>query len=101
MSFLVMGDCTKNYREWKSYRNNDLLIAIMKPQFALDRVKEQRFHNTSLPIKILKSAEFLFRQNGFEETTVQDICSCLNIKSNQFYNYFESLDEVLDILWDR
>ncbi len=50
---------------------------------------------------ILKSAQSTFLQKGFEETTVTDICNNLEINVSQFTIFFESLDEVLEILWSR
>lgn len=55
----------------------------------------------SLPWEILEAANHLFRKNGFDGTAVKDICTRLEIKPLQFYNHFNSLDEVLEILWAR
>jgi AcrR family transcriptional regulator len=57
--------------------------------------------NTSLPGEILETAYSCFQKKGFEKTTISDICKSLHIKSSQFYRHFESLDEVLEILWAR
>jgi AcrR family transcriptional regulator len=54
----------------------------------------------SLYNEILLTAQTFFQDKGFEQTTVLDICDSLEISTSQFCLYFESLDEVLDILWD-
>ena len=56
---------------------------------------------TSLPWEILEAAHSLFQKKGFERTSIADICRRLEIKPFEFYNYFNSLDEVLEILWAR
>lgn len=55
----------------------------------------------SLPWEILETAYYFFQKKGFEKTTLSDICEKLNINKEQFYKHFESLDEVLEILWAR
>lgn len=54
-----------------------------------------------LPWEILETAYYCFQKKGFDKTTTKDICEKLNISSSQFYRCFGSLDEVLDILWER
>ena len=58
-------------------------------------------HNTSLPWEILEAAHSLFLKKGFERTSVTDICRRLEIKPFEFHSHFNSLDEVLEILWER
>lgn len=60
-----------------------------------------KISNTSLQWEILETANYLFLKKGFEKTTLSDICEKLSINSSQFYKHFESLDEVLEILWAR
>ena len=40
--------------------------------------------------KIIDAALASFRQKGYEQTTIQDICSSLNIAVGTFYHYFSS-----------
>lgn len=40
--------------------------------------------------KILKAAESMFRQKGFEETTTRDIASSAGIAAGTLFNYFQS-----------
>ena len=49
--------------------------------------------------EILLTAQVLFQDKGFEQTTVWDICSSLQISITQFCSFFDSLDEILEILW--
>jgi AcrR family transcriptional regulator len=51
--------------------------------------------------EILTTAHVLFRNKGFEETTIKEICEPLNISISQFGLFFESLDEVLETLWAK
>jgi len=49
--------------------------------------------------KIFTTAETLFQTQGFDNTTVNDITNVLNITDSLFYYYFESVDEILELLW--
>jgi len=49
--------------------------------------------------KIVETAEMLFRTQGFDNTTVRDITIHLSITDSLFFYYFESVDEILDLLW--
>ena len=55
--------------------------------------------DTSLPWEILEAANALFQKKGFERTSITDICRRLEIKPFEFHTHFDSLDEVLEILW--
>ena len=66
-----------------------------------DPAARYSLREASLPWEILEAAHALFQKKGFERTSVLDICSRLKIKSFEFYNHFNSLDEVLEILWAR
>lgn len=50
---------------------------------------------------ILESARSCFGLLGFEKTRVVDICRDLGISRRTFHTYFNSMDEVLEILWAR
>ena len=54
-----------------------------------------------LPGEILETARSCFRENGFEKTSIRDVCNKLDLKETDFYRHFQSLDEVLEILWAR
>lgn len=49
--------------------------------------------------EILLTAQMFFQDQGFEQTTVWDICGSLQISITQFCTFFDSLDEILEILW--
>jgi len=49
--------------------------------------------------EIVAVAEMLFRTNGFDNTTVRDITNRLNISESSFFDHFESVDEILELLW--
>jgi hypothetical protein len=70
-------------------------------KFRGESVTGETIPGVSLPWEILETANFFFRKKGFERTTIADICDRLDIKQSQFFNHFDSLDEVLEILWAR
>lgn len=77
---------------------SNLTIGELKTE---DDMKDYTFDMILLPWEILETARSCFQNKGIERTTILDICKRLNIKETEFYNYFQSLDEVLEILWAR
>lgn len=75
---------------------DNLTIGELKAE---DDMKDYTLHKTILPWEILETARFCFQKKGVEKTTITDICERLDIKKTQFHKHFESLDEVLEILW--
>ncbi len=51
--------------------------------------------------RILESARSFFRLIGFEKTRVKDICMDLGISRRSFHKHFNSLDDMLEVLWAR
>lgn len=49
---------------------------------------------------IAMTAEMLFKMKGFENTTIDDITTHLKISESLFFHFFDSLDEVLELLWN-
>ena len=45
--------------------------------------------------KLLQSAAHLFRNKGFERTTVRDLASAVGILSGSIFHHFKSKDEIL------
>lgn len=45
--------------------------------------------------EIFKKAIELFKENGFEGTTVNAICEACNVTKGSFYHHFKSKDEIL------
>lgn len=70
-------------------------------QFYDDTLSGGTISCISLPREILETACLLFQKKGFEQTTITDICNRLDITKSHFYKFFESLDEILEILWAR
>ncbi len=54
--------------------------------------------NTGIKEKIIDAAWELFRENGFGETTINDIIRHAGISKGTFYYYFRSKDNMLDTL---
>ena len=91
----------KQERVAKPGRNLHVSNGSVNQKNRLDTADKNPLCSASLPSEILESAHFFFQQKGFEKTAIEDICNRLNINSAQFYYHFESLDEVLEILWAR
>ena len=66
-----------------------------------DSTIARSLRDTSLPWEILEAANSLFQKKGYEKTSIADICRRLEIKPFEFHTHFDSLDEVLEILWER
>ena len=61
----------------------------------------KRGEDRDLPTRILASARTAFLHRGFENTRITDICRSLGISKRRFHKHFDSLDEVLEVLWAR
>lgn len=46
--------------------------------------------------ELIEAAEELFRQDGYEQTTVSDIVRKVGVAQGTFYYYFESKDDIMD-----
>lgn len=44
--------------------------------------------------KLLQTAAHLFRNKGFERTTVRDLASAVGIQSGSIFHHFKSKDEI-------
>jgi len=87
---------------------NDFYIEYMVKERLREELEECRRrrllkHNAEQGFRsdILESAYSCFRLLGFEKTRVADICRDLGVSRRTFHKYFNSLDEVLEILWAR
>ena len=101
MNYLIGHTFAKLKRDITPGRSRHLSKGGLNTKFCLDSADKHILRSTSLPWEILESAYFFFQRKGYEKTKIQDICNRLNINSTQFYRHFESLDEVLEILWAR
>ena len=45
--------------------------------------------------KLLQTAAHLFRNKGFERTTVRDLASAVGIQSGSLFHHFKSKDDIL------
>ena len=61
----------------------------------------QQHDGYALRFQILDSARASFKRIGFEKTRIADICRELGISRRIFHQHFQSLDEVLEVLWAR
>jgi hypothetical protein len=91
----------KKDRRLRPHTNLQLLHGGVSRSPHRDSNYARTLRDTSLPWEILETAHALFLHKGFERTTVADICRSLGIRLAQFYGHFDSLDEVLEVLWAR
>ncbi len=101
MNCFIGHTVTKQERDAKSGINLHVSNGSVNQGNRLDTVNKNPLRSASLSSEILETAHFFFQHKGFDKTAIQDICNRLGINSAEFYNHFESLDEVLDILWAR
>ena len=43
----------------------------------------------------------LFRSQGFDNTSVTDIVRKLQIREQDFFTFFKSMDELLEVVWSE
>jgi AcrR family transcriptional regulator len=51
--------------------------------------------------QIKEAACVLFRSQGFENTSVSDLIEKLQIEEQSFFIYFQSMDELLEVVWSE
>ncbi|KJR97460.1 MAG: hypothetical protein VR65_24120 [Desulfobulbaceae bacterium BRH_c16a] len=51
--------------------------------------------------KIMETARFLFRQQGFDQTTIRDITEQLGLSETVITGYFSSKDDLLEAVWSE
>ncbi len=51
--------------------------------------------------EFIAAAEGLFNERGYENTTVDDIVTKMNVAKGLFYYYFDSKDKLLEIILNR
>jgi AcrR family transcriptional regulator len=51
--------------------------------------------------QIKEAACVLFRSQGFENTSVSDLIEKLQIEERFFFIYFQSMDELLEVVWSE
>lgn len=50
---------------------------------------------------IIQTAKHLFDTKGFDQTTCHDITKSIGISDVELLNYFNSLDEILEVIWSE
>lgn len=51
--------------------------------------------------QIKEGACVLFRSQSFENTPVTDLVEKLHLKEQDFFLYFRSMDELLEVVWSE
>lgn len=49
--------------------------------------------------QIVDAARFHFQDKGFDNTTVSDLIESLHITEQTFLKYFQSMDDLLEVVW--
>ncbi len=62
---------------------------MMQPEQTAAAVRDQ----------IVETARTLFNDQGFEQTTIDDILLRLGMEEQRLSHYFHSLDEILEVIW--
>lgn len=60
-----------------------------------------RMESTTLRRDIMETARSLFQQQGFDQTTLQDITSRLEVSETIVAAYFPSIDDLLEAVWSE
>lgn len=55
--------------------------------------------NETMHHQIIEAARQLFNAKGFDKTTLEDLIERLGIRPHVFFRYFESMDELLEVVW--
>ncbi len=50
---------------------------------------------------ILEAARFLFQQQGYDQTTLQDIKARLGLSETTILAFFTSIDDLLEAVWSE
>ena len=51
--------------------------------------------------QIKEAACLLFRSQSFENTSVTDLVKKMHIEEQTFFRYFQSMDELLEVVWSE
>lgn len=57
--------------------------------------------NKNIKKKIIETSYQLFKENGYDETTVNHICEACEITKPTFYRYLSSKEEILTYFFDQ
>lgn len=101
MNFLYI-DCVikEQQREIQEACERRRLLSWNKKMKLHSRFEDNgQISKSELPSQIVKTASTIFQTRGFDNTKVVDVCKSLGISRLQFYRYFRSLDDVLEIVW--
>jgi AcrR family transcriptional regulator len=55
----------------------------------------------SIICRIVVTAGRLFRTKGFDKTSLQDLLEELKMSDTLFFKYFQSMDELLEVVWSE
>ena len=64
-------------------------------------MKVQIGDDSNLYNQIKEAGCTLFQSQGFDNTTVSDIVQKLQIREQDFFFYFKSVDELLEVVWSE
>ena len=67
----------------------------------MDKLTNRQKQSISTKLKITGVATELFKNKGFENVTIQDICNEADISVGAFYHHFESKHEIINKAYEQ
>lgn len=58
-------------------------------------------HLDNLRREIIEAARYLFDSQGFDATSVNDLLQHMGVTRPTFLTYFQSMDELLEVIWSE
>ena len=61
----------------------------------------QHENDPNIHNQIKEAANVLFQTQGFDNTSVTDFVEKLHIEKQTFFIYFQSMDDLLEVVWSE
>lgn len=67
----------------------------------MDKLTTRQKQAIETKLKITQVATDLFKENGFENVKIQDICSKAGISIGAFYHHFKSKNDIINVAYEQ